>query len=162
MATGRIKTFHDDRGFGFIDDGTGEDRFFHVTEVSGAQPKPGMKVTFKPITGDRGPRAELVQPVHKADMDASARSPKRPGSTTPNEGEGGRPSAGASDPNKVVCSGCGREVVPRLVHKDREPYKSHCPICGETIAFFASFWIESFFGLVVMIIIGVAIIGSLL
>jgi cold shock protein len=49
MPTGKIKTFHDDRGFGFItpDDGA-RDVFFHITSTrEGDEIAVGSPVTFQ-------------------------------------------------------------------------------------------------------------------
>jgi CspA family cold shock protein len=49
MAIGTVKTWHDDRGFGFIkdDDGSGADLFAHAKSVIGASVLvPGQRVEF--------------------------------------------------------------------------------------------------------------------
>jgi CspA family cold shock protein len=53
-----------DRGFGFIDTGTGTDMFFHMSNVAGRYEdlRVGQKVTFSVGQGPKGPRAENVQP----------------------------------------------------------------------------------------------------
>jgi CspA family cold shock protein len=57
MAIGTVKTWHDDRGFGFIksDDG-GPDLFIHAKNVDGASElKPGWRVEFESeFDRDRG------------------------------------------------------------------------------------------------------------
>ncbi len=65
MATGTVKAFKTDKGFGFIkpDDG-GKDLFVHHSAIGGEGFKnleEGDRVTFDVGEGDRGPRAENVE-----------------------------------------------------------------------------------------------------
>ncbi len=65
MAEGKIKRLTD-KGFGFIDTGTGEDMFFHHSSVVGVSYddlKEGQTVSYTEGRGPKGPRAENVQPV---------------------------------------------------------------------------------------------------
>ncbi len=65
MAEGTIKRLTD-KGFGFIDTGTGKDLFFHMSAVEGCtydDLKVGQKVTFNAGQGPKGPRAENVRVV---------------------------------------------------------------------------------------------------
>ena len=65
MAEGTIKRLTD-RGFGFIDTGSGKDLFFHmsaVEEVSFDQLSEGQRVTYTTGEGPKGPRAENVKPL---------------------------------------------------------------------------------------------------
>lgn len=64
MATGTVKFFSQDKGFGFITpDGGGQDVFVHVSAVQGATLRDGVKVSYE-IGQDRKTgksKAENVQ-----------------------------------------------------------------------------------------------------
>mgnify|MGYP003628269921 FL=1 len=63
MAEGTIKRLTD-KGFGFIDNGTGKDMFFHLTSLENVryeELQEGQKVTYNEGVGPKGPRAENVQ-----------------------------------------------------------------------------------------------------
>ena len=65
MAEGTIKKLTD-KGFGFIDAGTGQDMFFHMSNLEGVtfeELQEGQRVTFTEGQGPKGPRAENVTPV---------------------------------------------------------------------------------------------------
>ena len=65
MAEGTIKRLTD-KGFGFIEDGTGNDMFFHSSALVGVEYNAlfeGQKVSFTEGHGPKGPRAENVKPV---------------------------------------------------------------------------------------------------
>ena len=55
-----------DKGFGFIDNGRGEDMFFHMSSVVGVayeDLREGQKVEYTEGEGPKGPRAENVKPI---------------------------------------------------------------------------------------------------
>jgi CspA family cold shock protein len=63
MAEGTIKRLTE-KGFGFIDTGTGDDIFFHMSnleDVSFEELREGQKVSFTKGSGPKGPRAENVR-----------------------------------------------------------------------------------------------------
>jgi cold shock protein len=67
MATGTVKWFNADKGYGFItpDDG-GEDLFVHHSAILGEGYKTlaeNAKVQFEPEQGEKGPQATNVAPV---------------------------------------------------------------------------------------------------
>ena len=65
MAEGTIKKVTQ-KGFGFIDTGTGEDLFFHSSNLEGVtfeQLYEGQRVSYNEGRGEKGPRAENVKLV---------------------------------------------------------------------------------------------------
>lgn len=65
MSEGTIKRLTD-KGFGFIDDGSGKDMFFHMSslqDVQYEQLQEGQRVSFDVGQGPKGPRAENVRVV---------------------------------------------------------------------------------------------------
>ena len=62
MPEGTIKRLTD-KGFGFIDTGTGRDVFFHMSNLEGVsyeELQEGQRVTYNDGEGPKGPRAENV------------------------------------------------------------------------------------------------------
>ena len=65
MAEGAIKKVTQ-KGFGFIDTETGEDLFFHSSNLEGVtfeQLHEGQRVSYTEGRGEKGPRAENVKLV---------------------------------------------------------------------------------------------------
>jgi CspA family cold shock protein len=65
MAEGTIKRLTD-KGFGFIEDGSDKDMFFHSSNVEGEgydQLREGQRVSYTEGQGPKGPRAENVKPI---------------------------------------------------------------------------------------------------
>ena len=67
MATGTVKWFNDDQGFGFItpDEG-GKDLFVHHTGIQSDGFRTlaeGARVSYEAESGDKGPKAVNVSPI---------------------------------------------------------------------------------------------------
>jgi cold shock protein len=67
MATGTVKWFSDEKGFGFVTpDEQGKDLFVHHTGIAGDGFKSlveGAKVEYDAESGDKGPKAVNVRPL---------------------------------------------------------------------------------------------------
>ena len=69
MATGKVKWFKDEKGYGFIETDEGGDIFVHFSAIAGEGYRnlnEGDQVEFDVVEGDKGPRAENVQVIQSA------------------------------------------------------------------------------------------------
>lgn len=65
METGKVKFFNETKGFGFIiNDETGDEIFFHATQVKNSRPlRQNDNVKFEIGDGKRGPAAINVSAI---------------------------------------------------------------------------------------------------
>ena len=67
MATGTVKWFNAEKGFGFIEqDGGGADVFVHYSNIAAQgfrELQEGQKVSFEVTQGQKGPQADNVRPL---------------------------------------------------------------------------------------------------
>ena len=64
MATGTVKFFNDQKGYGFISRDDGDDLFVHFSNIIGSGRRTlvqGQKVNFEIGEGRRGPEARNVE-----------------------------------------------------------------------------------------------------
>ena len=69
MATGKVKWFNGDKGYGFIETDDGGDIFVHFSAIVGEGYRnlnEEDRVEFDVVDGDKGPRAENVKIIQSA------------------------------------------------------------------------------------------------
>ena len=69
MATGKVKWFNGDKGYGFIETDDGGDIFVHFSAIVGEGYRnlnEEDRVEFDVVEGDKGPRAENVKIIQSA------------------------------------------------------------------------------------------------
>ena len=62
MATGKVKWFDEQKGYGFIEPEDGDDLFVHHSEIRGDGLTEGQTVEFEIGEGRKGPCAVNVRP----------------------------------------------------------------------------------------------------
>ena len=66
MATGTVKWFNPDKGYGFITQENGPDVFVHFSAIQGEgyrNLEENQQVEFEVTQGEKGPQATNVRPV---------------------------------------------------------------------------------------------------
>ena len=66
MNKGKVKFFNTNKGFGFITQNSGEDLFFHVSELQTGSANEGDKVEYEISEGRKGPCAVNIRESYSA------------------------------------------------------------------------------------------------
>lgn len=99
---GTVKWFSQEKGYGFITSERGEDHYFNVQSILGANlPSNGDKVSFEAKPGKKGPRAFNVAIIEKA-----------------------APSKNQRSDDRINCPSCDKKIVPRMITYRGKPEKS--------------------------------------
>ncbi|MHA7229470.1 cold shock domain-containing protein [Vibrio campbellii] len=110
---GLVKWFSSEKGYGFITSDLGQDHYFNVRSVVGAElPTNGDSVEFESKMGNKGPRAVSVKITGKAIKQNQSERPRD---------------------DRINCPSCDKKIVPRMITYRGEPDKSVCPYCATTV-----------------------------
>ncbi len=119
---GTVKWFSQEKGYGFITSEEGQDHYFNVRSVQGAElPSNGDKVEFISKPGDKGPKAFDVNISEKAS--SSHRNNRQD--------------------DRINCPNCNKKIVPRMITYRGQPEKSVCPYCAATVKTFSKCFIAT-------------------
>jgi CspA family cold shock protein len=66
MNKGKVKFFNEGKGFGFIAQNSGDDLFFHVTELQSGTASKGDQVEYDVSEGRKGPCAVNIRESYSA------------------------------------------------------------------------------------------------
>lgn len=118
---GTVKWFSQEKGYGFITSQSGEDHYFNVQSIQGANlPGNGDQVSFDSKPGPKGLLAFNISIVAKGTQASSRTSDDR-----------------------INCPSCHKKIVPRIITYQGEPEKSVCPYCACTVKKFSSCFIAT-------------------
>lgn len=112
--SGRVKWFSNEKGYGFIERGNGEDLFVHHSDIEGEGFKTlraGEEVEFDVVPAQKGPKAERV--MRRADA-GEALDPSAPG------GGDGRASATGRRDETAEGEAAGKDRQRTLAEQLRE------------------------------------------
>ena len=78
MTEGTVKFFDSGKHFGFINGDDGKSYYFHESQVAqGTRVTDGDRVSFTPAHGERGPKAENVKKLAKAEAKEAESEPEK-------------------------------------------------------------------------------------
>ena len=125
--TGEVKWFSNEKGYGFIERGDGEDVFVHHSDILGDGFKtlePGETVEYEVIDAEKGPKAlEVVREGDDYDEAAAAsareeEAPSRTGSAAGDRPAGDRPAGDSGEAGEDAPGGTGgRSLGSQLKEK---------------------------------------------
>jgi cold shock CspA family protein len=120
MEYGKVKWFSQEKGYGFITSNVGEDHYFNVQGINGANlPSNGDGVSFESNDGNKGKRALNITITSKCE------------NITRNIDD------------RVNCPSCNKKIVPRMITHKGNPEKSVCPYCAATVSTFSKCFIAT-------------------
>lgn len=116
---GKVKWFSSEKGYGFITSNNGDDHYFNVTEIIGADlPNNGDIVEFESKEGNKGYKALQVKIISRVEKKER-------------------------QDDRINCPSCGKKIVPRMITYRGEPEKSVCPYCAATVKEFSKCFIAT-------------------
>ncbi len=123
---GTIKFYNSEKGFGFIFcEDNKEDVYFHINDwKNGSVPNGNDDVEFELSTSQNGKSKAINISLLKSAND------KRQESYSRND-------------DRVICHGCGKRIVPRIITFKGSPTKSICPYCAAEIKKFSACFIAT-------------------
>ena len=123
---GTIKFYNSEKGFGFIFcEDNKEDVYFHINDWKNASvPNGNDDVEFDLSKSQNGKSKAINITLLKSAND------KRQENSSKND-------------DRVICPGCGKKIVPRLVVYQGSPQKSLCPYCACVIKSFTRCFIAT-------------------
>ena len=117
---GTVKWFSEQKGHGYLIGEDEQEYHIPIKAVKGVVlPSNGDKVTFEPSRNDRGLTVKNLVIVAKSTA-APANNPISNNNQNRNNDE------------RVVCTGCNKKMIPRLVFNRGIVSKSVCPYCATT------------------------------
>ena len=124
MATGTVKWFSDEKGFGFVtpDEG-GKDLFVHHTGINGNGFRTlaeGARVSYDAENGDKGPKAVNVTVIYTWSNTCTL-----PAALTPRAGTADRWAERRIIMIRLLCRSC-----LRLWSMPAANHRASCPHCG--------------------------------
>ncbi|WP_169308281.1 cold shock domain-containing protein [Ferrimonas aestuarii] len=110
---GKVKWFSPEKGYGFITSELGDDHYFNVQDIIGADlPDNGDQVDFESAKSAKGFRAKNTKIISK-----TLKEERRD--------------------DRIECTRCSRKIVPRIITDRGNLDHSVCPYCGAWIEDFS-------------------------
>lgn len=117
---GTVKFYNSEKGFGFIFCEDQTDVFFHINDwKNGSAPALDDDVEFEVIKEKQGKTKAVNIILFKSASDK-------------------KQAKFARSDDRIVCHGCGKRIVPRMITYRGTPEKSVCPYCAVEIQKFTS------------------------